>query len=64
LLPKLGWVRYRYSREVLGTPSNVTVSNRNGKWFVSIQAKGEMEQRIAKGDAAGIDLPGLVRVQQ
>ncbi len=28
-LPKLGWVRYRNSREVLGTVSNVTVSQGN-----------------------------------
>jgi putative transposase len=25
-LPKLGWVRYRNSREVLGVPRNITVS--------------------------------------
>src|ERR1035438_1882739 len=35
-LPKLGWLRYRNSREVLGTVKNVTLSNRHGKWLVSI----------------------------
>src|SRR5260370_29792761 len=35
-LPKLGWVRYPNSREVVVTASNLTVGNRNGKWFVSI----------------------------
>ena len=59
-LPKLGWVRYRNSREVLGTVSNVTVSNRNGKWFVSIQTAREVEQPVAQGNAIGIDL-GVVR---
>ena len=55
-LPKLGWVRYRNSREVLGTARNVTVSNRNGKWFVSIQTGREIEPRIAQGEAVGIDM--------
>jgi len=59
-LPKLGWVRYRNSREVLGTVSNVTVSNRNGKWFVSIQTAREVEQPVAQGNAIGVDL-GVVR---
>jgi putative transposase len=60
LLPKLGWVCYRNSREVLGTVRNVTVSNRNGKRFVSIQIVREIEPRIAPGDAVGIDM-GMVR---
>ena len=59
-LPKLGWVRYRNSREILGTVSNVTVSSRNGKWFISIQTEREVEQPVAQGDAVGIDL-GVVR---
>jgi putative transposase len=59
-LPKLGWVRYRNSREILGTVSNVTVSSRNGKWFLSIQTEREVEQPVAQGDAVGIDL-GVVR---
>jgi putative transposase len=55
-LPKLGWVRYRNSREVLGTVKNVTVRHRNGKWFVSIQTEREVEQPVAQGDAIGIDM--------
>ncbi|MHB1635247.1 RNA-guided endonuclease InsQ/TnpB family protein, partial [Acidiferrobacter thiooxydans] len=31
-LPKLGWLRYRNSREVLGTVKNVTASLSGGKW--------------------------------
>ena len=31
LLPKLGWVRYRNSREVLGAVKNVTVSLAGGQ---------------------------------
>ena len=60
LLPKLGYIRYRNSREVLGAVKNVTVSNRNGIWFVSIQTEREVEQPVAQGDAVGIDM-GVVR---
>ncbi|WP_253189464.1 transposase [Aquaspirillum sp. LM1] len=59
-LPKLGWLRYRNSREVLGVVKNVTVSQSCGKWFVSIQTEREVEQPIPKGGAVGIDL-GVVR---
>ncbi len=59
-LPKLGWLRYRNSREVLGTVKNVTVSHSNGKWFVSIQTEREVEQPIPQGSAVGIDL-GIAR---
>ncbi len=59
-LPKLGWVRYRNSREVLGTVKNVTVSLHNGKWFVSIQTEREVEVPMPKGEAIGIDM-GIAR---
>ena len=59
-LPKLGYIRYRNSREVLGAVKNVTVSNRNGIWFVSIQTEREVEHPVAQGDAVGIDM-GVVR---
>ena len=59
-LPKLGWLRYRNSREVLGTVKNVTVSQSAGKWFVSIQTEREVEPPLPKGGAVGIDM-GVVR---
>lgn len=59
-LPKLGWLRYRNSREVLGTVKNVTVSQSCGKWFVSIQTEREVEQPIPNGGAVGIDM-GIAR---
>jgi putative transposase len=34
-LPKLGWISYRNSREVVGEVKNVTVSQSCGKWYVS-----------------------------
>jgi len=59
-LPKLGWLRYRNSREVLGAVKNITVSQSCGKWFVSIQTEREIKQPIPTGGAVGIDL-GVVR---
>ena len=69
-LPKLGWVRYRKSREVLGGVRNVTVSRRcgnrgAGRWFVSIQTEREVEVPVVSAEAAqreavGIDL-GVAR---
>lgn len=60
-LPKLGWLRYRISRDVLGTVKNVTVSLSCGKWFVSIQTEREVEQPIPNGGAVGIDM-GVARL--
>lgn len=43
-VPKLGWVRYRKSQDVLGEPKNVTVSTKAGKVFVAIQTEREVER--------------------
>ena len=42
-LPKIGWVRYNKSQEVIGEAKNVTVSKKGQHWFVSIQV--EIEQK-------------------
>ncbi len=59
-LPKLGWVRYRNSRDVLGAVKQVIVSANCGKWFVSIQTEREVERPLPQGSAVGIDL-GIAR---
>jgi len=59
-LPKLGWLRYRNSRQVLGEVRQVTVSANAGQWFVSIQTEREVEQPIPQGGAVGIDM-GIAR---
>lgn len=60
-LPKLGWLRFRKSREILGTVKNVTVSQSGGKWFVSIQTEREVVQPLPQSTTAvGIDL-GIIR---
>ncbi len=58
--PKLGWLRYRNSRDVLGTVKNITVSRSCARWYVSIQTEREVEQPIPKGNAVGIDM-GVAR---
>ena len=45
-LPKIGWIRYRKSRDVLGTQKNVTVSFEAGKWYVAIQIEMEVAEPI------------------
>lgn len=60
-LPKLGWLRYRNSRTILGIAKNITVSSNNDKWFVSIQTEREVEQPLPVATSAiGIDL-GIAR---
>ena len=60
-LPKLGWLRYRNSRKILGTIKNITVSSINGKWFISVQTEQEVEQPVhIATSAVGIDL-GITR---
>ena len=59
-LPKLGYVRFRNSRTVLGEVRSATVSLRAGKWFVSILTKREVEQSVPHGPAVGIDV-GVAR---
>src|ERR1700677_685782 len=60
-LPKLGWVRYRNSQQVLGEVRNVAVRQTAGKWFISILTKREVEKPVHRSTSAvGIEL-GVVR---
>ena len=59
-LPKIGWVRYRNSRTIIGTIKNVTVTAKCGKWYVSIQTEYEQEKPVHSGSDIGIDM-GIVR---
>ena len=55
-LPKLGWMRYRKSQDILGEASNVTVSESCGKWYVSVQTEREAETpQHPSTSAAGMD---------
>lgn len=55
-MPKLGWVRYHNSREVLGTLKNVTVSRTGNKWFMSVQTERDVEKPVPQGESVGIDM--------
>jgi putative transposase len=60
-LPKLGWIRYHNSREILGEAKNITVSANGGKWFVSIQTEREIERSVHPSTSiVGIDV-GITR---
>lgn len=60
-LPKLGWLRYRNSRDVLGEVKQITVSASGGKWFASIQTEREVPGPVPQATSAiGIDV-GIAR---
>lgn len=56
-LPKIGWIQYRNSRIIEGTPKNVTVSQSGGHWYISIQTEREVEQPVHSSTSIiGIDV--------
>jgi putative transposase len=60
-LPKLGWIRYRISRDILGEARNITVSHSAGKWYASIQTLRDVDPPVRTATTAiGIDL-GIAR---
>jgi putative transposase len=60
-LPKLGWLRYRNSNQVLGTMKNITISQKCGKWYASIQTEREVGTPVHSSTGiVGVDL-GIAR---
>jgi putative transposase len=60
-LPKLGWIRYRNSRRILGSPKNITIRLSGGKCYASIQTEREVESPCPTATTAiGIDV-GIAR---
>ena len=60
-LPKIGWIRYRKSRDVQGVPKQVTVSWSAGKWYVSIQTERVVVDLVHPSQTSvGIDM-GIAR---
>jgi putative transposase len=56
-LPKIGWVNFRKSRDIVGTAKNVTVSRQGKHWFVSIQVEIELPEPIHPSPAmVGVDM--------
>ena len=42
-VPKMGWMRYRKSQDVLGEAKNLTLRESCGKWYVSVQTERDAE---------------------
>ncbi|PIS01483.1 MAG: transposase, partial [Chlamydiae bacterium CG10_big_fil_rev_8_21_14_0_10_35_9] len=56
-LPKIGWVSYRKSREIEGTPKNITVKWESDGWYFSVQTELEVEDPIHSSKSmVGIDM--------
>jgi putative transposase len=56
-LPKLGWLRYRNSRGMLGVAKNITLSESCGRWYASIQTERTVEAPVTSATRdVGIDL--------
>ncbi len=56
-LPKIGWIGFFKSQDILGTPKNITISRRGKYWYCSIQVEIEMEQpKTTATSSIGIDL--------
>jgi putative transposase len=56
-LPKIGWVNFRKSREIDGTPKNVTVSRQGKHWFVAIQVEVELPEPVHSSTSIiGVDM--------
>ena len=45
-LPKIGWLRYRNSREITGRAKNITVSLHSGHWYASVQTEQEVAEPV------------------
>ena len=56
LLPNIGWIRYRKSRETKGTIRSLTVSREDKHWYVSILTQQEEQAFHPKDSSVGIDL--------
>ena len=44
-LPKIGWMRFRKSRQIEGTAKNITVGKRADEWYISVQVECEKEEK-------------------
>jgi putative transposase len=42
-LPRIGWVGFFKSRDIVGKIKNVTISTRAGRWYMSVQVEQEVE---------------------
>ena len=56
-LPKLGWFRFHKSREIEGTPKNVTVTRDGRNWNISVQVEQEISDPYpVQEPSTGLDM--------
>jgi putative transposase len=56
-LPKIGWVKTIFHRQLTGTPKNLTVSKtKTGKYFISVCVEEDIAQYQPVDKSVGIDL--------
>ncbi|HXY54519.1 MAG TPA: transposase [Nitrospirota bacterium] len=56
-LPKIGWVRFFKSREIVGKPKNCTVSEHGGYWYISVQTESVVPEPVPPSSSAiGVDM--------
>ena len=55
-LPKFGWATFFKSREITGTPKNLTIRKDGKDWFFSIQCEEEISVKKNTKKSVGIDL--------
>ena len=56
-VPKVGWLKFRKSRDIVGAPKNVTISKHADHWYVSIQTEFEITDPIhGSRNSIGIDM--------
>ena len=59
--PKIGWVKYNKSQEVIGEAKNITVSKKGQHWLVSIQVEIDVQTpKHPSNSIVGGDL-GIIR---
>jgi putative transposase len=55
-LPKIGWVGFFKSQEIVGTPKNITISKGANGWYMSVQVETAVNAESKATSAIGIDL--------
>jgi putative transposase len=60
-LPKLGWVKCRFARQIEGQPNSVTVKWNGVRWILSVQCKAESADRMHPSNTIVAGDFGVVR---
>jgi putative transposase len=50
-LPKLGWMKCRYPRPMIGKPNSITVKFAGGRWLCSVQTRQEVADPVHPDNA-------------